>query len=583
MPEAFGKYQLVRRIANGGMAEVHLAVERLAHGAERHVVLKRILPAYAHDPDFIEFFLQEGRLALQLAHPNIVQAYELGQVGDVHYLAMEWVRGPSVLEVMRRVSQRGRQLALDAIVKVAADVAAALAHVHAARDVHGRPLEIVHRDVSPHNIVVAYDGVAKLVDFGIARASTQEWRTRAGVVKGKFSYLAPEQITAGRRFDHRADLFALGIVLFEMLTRRPLFRCASDADTVKRVLKGRIPPVRDFRPDCPPALAAVVARALERDPERRYPSGEAMLADLDEAAKLSGVFPSVTRLRDEIATLFEEDAVTPTVTTAPDARAPAPPRRAAAGSEPPAPPAAVGRAPAPARGVQAAAGHAADAAAPDDAGEDDAPTPITPAPPVPLSAPDPTLAHFLRLAGARPGRRASTVTRVSAATRVRARTGYVPALVVAASGGSAAAAAAPVEVDIEITEEQEEEPEPFVEPDSQVVAPGDPELALLFALLPIANDASADASSSGRRLPLWAPHATPPPEPVSESVAPAPPPEARAAPGESPPAEAAPSVVDPAAPASIPGLAPRRGGLLVPALAVAVALVIATIAALLLR
>jgi serine/threonine protein kinase len=340
--QAFGKYRVRELLARGGMAEIHLAVEQTAHTGERLVVLKRILPDHKDDPDFVEFFVHEARVALQLTHPNIVQAYEFGRENDVLYLAMEYVRGFTVLDVIRRASMLGRAVSLDAAVKIAADIAAALDYAHKATDAQGNPLEIVHRDVSPHNIVIAKEGTAKLVDFGIARASCQAFKTRTGVIKGKFAYLAPEQLRRNARFDHRADLFALGTVTYEMLTRRPLFRGSNDADTVKRILAGRIPPLRDLRPDCPVALAAVVHRALERVPEERYGSGAEMMADLEEAARASGLFPTMTRLRGELESLFEEAAPT-SIWTAMSAR---PPTRAASdvspgpgerrGSDPPA-------------------------------------------------------------------------------------------------------------------------------------------------------------------------------------------------------------------------------------------------------
>jgi serine/threonine-protein kinase len=327
------------------MAEVHLAIERLAHGAERLVVIKRILPAYKHDPDYVEFFIHEARVALQLVHPNVVQAYEFGRADDVHYLAMEYLPGATSLDLLRRAAQLGRHLSLDALCKIVADVAAALDHVHRACDTQGQPLRIVHRDVSPHNIVIAREGIAKLVDFGIARATTQEFRTRTGVIKGKFAYLAPEQVRRGQAFDHRADLWALGVVTYELLTRRPLFRGASDADTVRRILGGRIPPLRELRADCPAPLAAVVHRLLEREPAARYQSGADLLADLEEAARMSGLFPTVTRLRAEFEALYDDGAPTSIWSQPPRALPRATPASAlGADASPPRPGSASGRA-----------------------------------------------------------------------------------------------------------------------------------------------------------------------------------------------------------------------------------------------
>jgi serine/threonine-protein kinase len=310
MGDTFGKYKLRELLARGGMAEIHLAVEKTVHKGDRLVVLKRILPSHKDDPDFVEFFHHEARVALQLSHPNIVQAYEFGEEEDTLYLAMEYVRGHTVLDVIRRAASMGRQVSLDAALKIAADVAGALDYVHRATDPDGRALNIVHRDVSPHNIVIAREGTAKLADFGIARASIQEFKTRTGVIKGKFAYLAPEMLKKNPSFDHRADLFALGTVTYELITRRPLFRGANESDTVKRILAGRIPPLRELRPDCPAALEAVVHRALERDPDHRYATGGELQRDLEEAARVSGLFPTPTRLRVELEALFEDNAPT---------------------------------------------------------------------------------------------------------------------------------------------------------------------------------------------------------------------------------------------------------------------------------
>ncbi len=302
----FGKYHLERLIARGGMAEVYLALERGALGGERRVVIKRILPKLAEDPDYVEFFVDEGKLCLSLSHPNVVQAYELGCIDGVYYLSMEYVRGESLIAALRRASTTGRQLSPQFVVHVGRSITAALDHAHNARDVRGQALNVIHRDVSPHNILLGFDGVVKLADFGIARSQGQAHETATGVVKGKFAYLAPEQLpmlVGGGSFDHRIDLFALGIVLHEMVTRRPLFRGKNDADTVARLCKGRIPSPLELRPDCPHALARIIMRALERDRARRYPSAAAMLAELERlAAELGG--GGFMGAREEIRAVF---------------------------------------------------------------------------------------------------------------------------------------------------------------------------------------------------------------------------------------------------------------------------------------
>ena len=199
MDQPFGRFELRKRIGAGGMAEVFLAVENLSDGAARLAVLKRILPRHARDPDFVEFFVQEAKLALALQHPNIVHAYDFGCEEGVHYLAMEYVHGETLLDVIRRALDLGRTLSLGSVVRIVADILAGLDHTHNACDLDGTALGIVHRDVTPQNILVSHQGAVKLADFGVARMEGQAFRTRTGVVKGKFSYLAPEVLQRGKR------------------------------------------------------------------------------------------------------------------------------------------------------------------------------------------------------------------------------------------------------------------------------------------------------------------------------------------------------------------------------------------------
>jgi eukaryotic-like serine/threonine-protein kinase len=308
----FGRFELRKRIGAGGMAEVFLAVEHLSEGAARLAVLKRILPRHARDPDFVEFFVQEAKLALALQHPNVVHAYDFGEEDGVHYLAMEYVHGETLLDVVRRANERGRTLSLGTVVKITCDLLAGLDHTHNACDLDGTPLGIVHRDVTPQNILVSHQGAVKLADFGVARTEAQAFRTRTGVVKGKFSYLAPEVLARGKRYDHRVDLFALGIVMYESMTGRSLFRGKNDGETVQRISRAAVPPITRYRPDCPPGLAHVIERALERDPEHRWPSAAAMLQALDEASCEVGLAANVTRLRWELSALFPDEQTPPT-------------------------------------------------------------------------------------------------------------------------------------------------------------------------------------------------------------------------------------------------------------------------------
>jgi len=299
-PQRFGKYLLLHQVALGGMAEIFLAVERSTHGGHRFVTIKRIRRDFDRDDEFVQFFLTEGRVSLKCAHPNLPQAYELGAIDGCHYLALEYIHGHTLLDVVREAALGRRSMAVASAVHIGVGLTAALEHAHGLRDVDGRPLRVVHRDVTPQNVMLSVSGAVKLIDFGIVRSSVQTHRTESGVVKGKFAYMAPETLDGGSRFDHRADLFALGVVLHETLTGRSLFRGHDDQDTVQRVRSMRIPDLSRLRSDVPAPLAAVIGHALERDPEHRFQTATEMLHALERAAEMSHIHHSMTRLRDEV-------------------------------------------------------------------------------------------------------------------------------------------------------------------------------------------------------------------------------------------------------------------------------------------
>jgi serine/threonine protein kinase len=282
------------------MAEIFLAVEKSPHGGLRFVTVKRIRADFDRDDEYVQFFLTEGRVSLKCAHPNLPQAYEMGAVDGSHYLALEYIHGHTLLDVVRAGATANRPLSIETVVHVGICVAAALEHAHGLRDVDGQSLCVVHRDVTPQNVMVSVSGAVKLIDFGIVRSVMQTHRTASGVVKGKFSYMAPEALSSAREFDHRADLFALGIVLHESLTGRSLFRGVTDNDTLRRVRTMPIPEVSRLRADTPPGLSAIIARALERDPDRRFQSATDFLQAIEEVAEGAHIHRSVTRMRDEV-------------------------------------------------------------------------------------------------------------------------------------------------------------------------------------------------------------------------------------------------------------------------------------------
>ena len=274
-----GRFDLLGRIAVGGMAEIYLAREAGPQAASRLLVVKRLLSHMTGEQRLIDMFIQEARLSMRLRQPSICPIYEFGEHDGSFYLAMEWVDGVSLSDVMERAFAKGA-LPIEIAIKIAIDVAGALHHAHAATDEEGKPLGIVHRDVTPENIMVSYDGQVKLLDFGIAKAATQLKLTQAGELKGKFGYMSPEQYQ-GMEVDARSDVFSLGVCLFEALTGRALFSRSSEYETVAAiVLEERVPSIRDFYPELPVELERVVRRALAKSREARYGTADELQAAL---------------------------------------------------------------------------------------------------------------------------------------------------------------------------------------------------------------------------------------------------------------------------------------------------------------
>jgi len=272
-----GRYDILGRLAIGGMAEIFLARESGPRSASRELVVKRVLPHVAADPKLIDMFVQEAQLCMRLRHPNICPIYEFGEEDGTFYLAMEWVHGVPLSKLM---SQSLDRLPIPMVVKIIADIAAALHHAHTAKGPDGKPLGIVHRDVTPENIMIGYDGVARLLDFGIAKAATQPEKTKAGVLKGKFAYMSPEQYQ-GEQLDGRSDVFSLGVCLYEALTGQSLYARANEYETVAAiVLESDIPSIRDVRPELPKLLDSVCQTALAKDRLQRFPTADAMEAAL---------------------------------------------------------------------------------------------------------------------------------------------------------------------------------------------------------------------------------------------------------------------------------------------------------------
>jgi eukaryotic-like serine/threonine-protein kinase len=278
-PRTLGRYHLLAKLATGGMAEIHLARQTGIQGFERLVVLKQILPNLASEPHFLEMFLDEARITVQLNHPNIIQTYDLGEEGGVYYMALEYLEGESLAYLTREASRQHHRLAPHLAAAIVAAVADGLAYAHAFATPDGKPLGIVHRDVSPQNIIVLFNGGVKLVDFGVAKAASRMSQTRAGVLKGKISYMSPEQCSGGA-VDRRSDIFSLGVVLWGLLTGQRLFRRDNEAATIKAIVFEPLPDLAAQAQGFPPELVAITLRALERDPARRFQDCAALSAAL---------------------------------------------------------------------------------------------------------------------------------------------------------------------------------------------------------------------------------------------------------------------------------------------------------------
>ncbi|NVB85407.1 MAG: protein kinase, partial [Kofleriaceae bacterium] len=306
MGRQLGRYQLVKHLASGGMAEVLLARVAGIEGFQRHVVIKRIRPGQAQDREFVQMFLNEARLAAQLHHANIVQVHDIGQEGDEYFFAMEYVHGEDLRLLLQQLARTKSQLPLQHVVSIVSAAANALHHAHEQRGADRKPLGIVHRDVTPANILVGYDGNIKVVDFGIAKAIARSTiETQAGTLKGKASYMSPEQC-GGADVDRRSDVFALGIVLYELVTTRRLFKAANDFLTMSSIVSGKVPPPRTHRPDLPSSLEAIILKALALRPEDRFQTADDMREALEDFASMQGLRTSTSQLAAYMKQTFGE-------------------------------------------------------------------------------------------------------------------------------------------------------------------------------------------------------------------------------------------------------------------------------------
>ena len=304
MSANFGKYLLVKKLATGGMAEVWLAKHLGIEGFERHVVVKRILPHLAEDDEFVRMFLNEAKLVARLNHPNIAPIYDFGQEQGTYYLSMEFVHGEDLGRVMRKAWSTGQWIARPLAIRIVASAAEGLYYAHSRADDQGRPLRIVHRDISPQNILISFDGSVKLVDFGIAKAADQISSTKSGAIKGKFAYMSPEQ-ASGKPLDGRSDIFALGLVLYELLTGvRPIKR-DSELATLQAAMDCKIDAPSEVA-EVPSELDEVVMRALRKDVDERYRDAREFQMALEEFLIAQRLVATSAQVSELMETLFAD-------------------------------------------------------------------------------------------------------------------------------------------------------------------------------------------------------------------------------------------------------------------------------------
>jgi serine/threonine protein kinase len=301
----YGPYRLLERVAVGGMAEVFKAKRTGVEGFEKVVAVKRILPHLSDNKEFVDMFINEAKVVAGLTHPSVVQIYDLGRIERSYYIAMEYVHGRDLRSIQKRAKERGLKIPMDLAAMIVSRVCSALEYAHRKKDDRGRPMKIVHRDVSPQNILIAFEGEVKLTDFGIAKAATKATHTDAGALRGKLLYMSPEQAW-GKPMDRRSDLFSLGIVFYEMLTEQRPFLAQTEMSILEMVRQCRVAPPSGLNPRIPERLEKVVMKALEKDADVRYQDAGEMGRDLERALAAHKP-PTATELARFMEILFDED------------------------------------------------------------------------------------------------------------------------------------------------------------------------------------------------------------------------------------------------------------------------------------
>lgn len=304
--QKLGRYTLVEQLAVGGMAEIWLAHTADVQNIEQVVVIKKIRPHLAKQKHFLSMFLNEAQLAIHLDHPNIVQIYESGKPNDQHFIAMEYIFGRDLSEIIPKAKRAHIPFPVEYAVQIIIQVCEGLQYAHTQTDSHGHPLKIIHRDISPQNVLISFEGDVKILDFGIAKAANQYEQTQQGVLKGKVSYMAPEQIL-GTGLDHRVDIFCLGAVFYELLTGYKLFSGENELAILRSITEGPIYPPSYFNEEIPSSLETILLKALAKDPEERYTNAWELQSDLTDLLNQFDFQPTAQHLSNFLRQLFEDE------------------------------------------------------------------------------------------------------------------------------------------------------------------------------------------------------------------------------------------------------------------------------------
>ena len=301
----FGKYQLLDKIAEGGMAELFRAKLTGAQGFEKLIAIKRILPNLSGEENLLAAFIDEAKLAALLHHENIIQIYDFGSMDDQYFIAMEYLFGKDLRAISRTVRKKDQELGLENILYIICRICAGLDYSHNLKDLHGKALSIIHRDINPQNILITYEGQVKIIDFGIAKAASHNTKTRENLIKGKLAYMSPEQAN-GQTIDHRSDIFSTGIILYELLADRRMFE-GETMHVLSLVREAQYDPPEEVIPNLAPKLNAILHRALAKDPDERFRHAGEMLADIEEFMFELSLRPNARSFAGYMKELFEEE------------------------------------------------------------------------------------------------------------------------------------------------------------------------------------------------------------------------------------------------------------------------------------